>query len=364
MFDILSTTLVNQKKAAAVAGTEYLIQNFTLDVVAFLKWKHTDVTSVAADHFLVSLLIALGQKIGYDPNFTINDLYRRAHYQIPEMCNQFGLTYSTNPGRLHVGDSGNTTLYLLGESPLRAGVTPQTRYQDIVALRYLSHDSTNVTMGSEADAEDQIGLGFDIIEIDLGLLMLQNYLWMHEQMNNGSDNKRNLLTFVSMYVMPSLKVSQYPLAFMNRMVAIAQGLPVDDTHHRITKAFVDRTQLASETLTKLSEAILKREVTFDYLLEAVPVPLWESVGAAHTMPSMAPTRQVIWALVCARYNLVNYLFTFARMEPDRARRFPVDNVRRVLQRMDSDDTLRSALKAKDSKRVALKFEQLCAKAFR
>jgi hypothetical protein len=360
MFDLIGGTLQEDVKPTPVGASNQFISNFELDIRSYIDWRNRDISFVAADHWMVSMLTTLSQKLGYDLSRSVEDIYRRAGFLANEIAATFGYTTESNTGRLHIGDNGSKTIYLIGESPMRTGVTRTTPYTDMIAIRYISHDSTNLTMGCPAEAEALIGLGIDVIEIDLGLLMLQFTLWMKEQLAMpGGDDKRTPQIFVGMHVLPKLKHSQYAIALMNRCCAIAEGLPVNDSFHRLSKAFSDRTQSGQSIYESFTRLMLSRNnVTFEYLLGTLPVPMMPTLGVACRIPQVAPTRQITWALILSRYNLIRYLFALAKVEPGRATQYPVNDIRRVINRMLGDNGLRAALSSGQAKDVEIKLAAL------
>lgn len=365
MFDLIGGKLQEDVKPTPVAASNQFISNFELDIKSYIDWRNRDISFVPVDHWMVSLLTTLAQKLGYDLSRSVEDIYRRAGFLANEIAMTFGFTTGSNMGRLHIGDNGNKTIYLLGESPMRVGVTRTTPYTDMVAIRYLSHDSTNLTIGSSAEAEELIGLGMDAIEIDLGLLMLQYTLWMKEQLESNVEvAKRTPQIFVGMHVLPKLKVSQYAIAMMNRCCAIAEGLPVNDIAYRLSKAFNNRTSVGQNICEAFTGLMLsKNNVTFEYLIGTLPVPMVPTLGVACALTEYPPTQQVTWALVLSRYNLLRYLFALARIEPTRAKQYPANDIRRAIVRMASSGALRTVLSGSSYKDVEGKLEAIILQCF-
>lgn len=363
MFDLIGGSLPEDAKPTPVGASNQFISNFELDIKSYIDWRNRDIGFVPPDHWMVSLLVTLATKLGYDLQRTVDDIYRRAGFLANEIAMTFGMTSQSTTGRVHIGDNGNRTVYLFGESPFRKGVTRNTPYTDMIAIRYLSHDSTNLTIGSNAEAEDLIGLGLDVIEIDLGLLMLQYTLWMREQLASEEQAKRTPQIFVGMHVLPKLKHSQYAIAAMNRCTAIAEGLPVNDVVTRLSKSFINRTQVGQTIFESFTRIILSKQVTWDYLIGTLPVPMVGTLGTACKLSQYAPTSQVTWALVLARYNLLRYLWALSRVEPTRAKSFPVNDVRRVIIRVLSSNGMSTALDSRLLKDVTMKLEDLIDRSF-
>jgi len=362
MFDLTSGSLPEEVAASPVGASNQFISNYEQDIKSFIDWRNRDVSSVPPDHWMVSLLTTLAQKAGYDLSRTVEDIYRRCSFLSNEIAMTFGFTAQTNNGRMHIGDSGNRTIYLLGESPFRRGVTRNTPYTDMVAIRYLSHDSTNLTLGSSAESEDLIGLGFDVVEIDLGLLMLQYTLWMREQLASADPDKRSPQMFVSMHVLPKLKFSQYAIAIMNRCCAIAEGNPVNNQVIRLSKSYINRTEAGQKIFETFTRIMMDKKVKFEHLIGTLPVPLVGSLGRATSVGNYAPTAQVTWVLVISRYNLLRYLWALSNMAPDRGREYPTNDVRRIFVRIISANGMSSALDNRTYKDVVAKLDALIDQA--
>lgn len=362
MFDLTGGSLPEDVEVSPVGASRQFIENYTQDIQAYLKWKATDVSDVPADHWMVSMLTTLAQKVGYDLSRTVEDIYRRAGYLANEIAMTFGFTSQSNAGRIHIGDSGNKTVYLIGESPFRRGVTRSTPYWDMNPIRFLSHDSTNLTLGNNAESEDLIGLGLDVIEIDLGLLMLQYTLWMREQLASEEKYKRTPQMYVAMHVLPRLKFSQYAIAIMNRCCAIAEGLPVNNVPVRLSKSYIDRTASGQKIFETFTKIMLSKQTTFEKLIGTLPVPLVGTLGRATSVGQYAPTAQVTWALVLGRYNLLRYLWALGRVEPNHSKMYPINDIRRIIGRVLGANGMSAALDRRTFQDVAMKLDALLSQA--
>lgn len=362
MFDLTGGSLPEDIAPSPVGASNQFISNYEQDIRGFIQWRNVDVSFVAADHWMVSMLTALAQKVGYDLSRSVEDIYRRCGFLSNEIAMTFGFTAQSNHGRMHVGDSGNRTVYLIGESPFRRGVTRGTPYSDMVPIRYLSHDSTNLTLGNNAESEDLIGLGFDVIEIDLDLLMLQYTLWMREQLASEERDKRTPQMFVGMHVLPKLKFSQYSIAIMNRCCAIAEGNPVSNQVVRLSKSYINRTEAGQKIFETFTRLMMSKKVKFEHLIGTLPVPMVGSLGVATSVGQYSPTSQVTWALVISRYNLLRYLWALGTMEPERAREYPINDIKRIFVRITSSNGMSSALDRRTYLSVVQKLDALLDQA--
>lgn len=360
MFDILDIDLPGDVKPSPSTRARTVLENYNLDIDTYVKWMNTDVTATGSDDLIVSILIEMGQKMGYDLDRTVAEIYHRAFYLTPEISNTFGLTYSSTAGELHSGPSGNPTIYMAGPSIFREFATSITDYRDMVPIRYLSHDSTNLSVGSPALLEQGIGIGFDVIEIDLGLLMVQYMLWLKEQVDSEFDYKRSIMMFSAMHVWPKLIYTRLPLAFMNRARAIAQGLPVNNVQHNLSKNFVNRTGQAHAMLDEVVKFFGKRESTFQYLLGTLPVPGLFTLDRLVTLPDILINRQCAWAAIMARYNAFTYLYVLARVDPTRSRKFPVDNATRSITRAYNDRGFSQVMGLQEQRSVKTHMQTLLA----
>lgn len=318
-----------------VARSDLAMSNLTRDIVEYLRWKRTDVTAVAADHWLVSYLIIATSKIGFhdhDPK----ESFTRTDFLTEELSRAFGFTTEYNAGRLHIGDNGAVTVYIVGKSPRRNQIVASTPYWKMTPLRYISHQSTNLSMGSMAEPEELVGSGFDVIEIDLAILHYQALSFLRFWEKQNPETPRSLQMLVSMDILPRLKLSQYDIAIMNRMTSMANSGPVNNEVIRLSKSFPDRHGEVSGALTSLVKVLLGRELSFEQAIAAIECPLGNSSFITLSMDDYAYTRQVNWAVLLGRVNLLQYLFAICRIEPLRSKRWPVNDIKRTIVRINND----------------------------
>lgn len=319
-----------------VAAMTLALSNLSRDIVEYLRWTRTDVTHVPADHWLVSYLIIATSKLGYKPELTPQESFNRTDYLTEELARVFGFTTEYNAGRLHIGDNGAVTIYVVGKSQRRKQINANTPYWNMVPLRFLAHSSTSLAMGNHAEPEDLVGSGFDVIELDLAILHYQATKFTEFWLSHSPDAPRSLQQFVAMDVLPKLKQSQYDIAIMNRMVAMVTHAPVSMTVPRLPKSFPDRHREMDNVLKMHLDFILGRELTFEQAIAFIPTPLGNNPFITLSFDEYLPTRQIGWALLITRYSLLTYLFTICRVDKDRSRRWPIGEIKRAIKRIDND----------------------------
>lgn len=320
-----------------VARTDLAINNLSRDIAEYLSWKQVDVTSVAADHWLISYLTIATGKIGYHTDLDPRESFTRTDFLTEELARAFGFTTEYNAGRLHIGDNGAVTIYIVGKSPRRKQINARTPYWKMTPMRYISHGSTNLSMGSMAEPEELVGSGFQVIEIDLAILHLQAIRFMEFWMKQNPESPRGLQMMVSMHVLPRLKLSQYDIAIMNRLTAIVQSSPYNNQVVRLSKSFPDRHREVHNVLEDLAKVLVGRELSFEAALAAIPAPLNNSMFITLSMDDYSYSRQINWAVLIARIDLLIYCFAICRVDPLRSKRWTVLNdIKRTIKRIEND----------------------------
>lgn len=328
---------------SSVAGMPLALSNFSRDITEYLRWCRTDVKAVPADHWLVSYLIIATSKIGYDYTLTPQASFTRSDFATEELSRAFGFTTEYNAGRLHIGDNGAVTLYIVGKSPRRKEINANTPYWAMTAMRFLGHSSTSLSLGNHADPEEYIGCGFDVVEIDLAILHYQTVQFMRYWSVTAPDNPRNIQMMVAMDVLPRLKLSQYDIAIMNRMTATAKGFPVSKEQVRLSKSFPDRILEMDRALVAHTHFLTGRDIPFETAIGALPFVLGNNPFKVLSLDDYSYSRSINWAVLIARYGLLDYLFAICRVEPGRSARYPVNDIARTITRINGDNGLAQTL---------------------
>lgn len=341
-----------------VAAMALALSNLSRDITEYLRWTRTDVTHVPADHWLVSYLIIASGKLGYRPDLSPMESFNRTDFLTEELSRTFGFTTEYNAGRLHIGDNGSVTVYVVGKSPRRSQITMNTPYWAMTAVRYLAHSSTSLAMGNHAEPEDLIGSGYDVIELDLGILHYQVTRFTEYWLSHNPESPRSLQQFVAMDVLPKLKQSQYDIAIMNRLTAMVNHVPVSMTVPRLPKSFPDRHREMDNALMMHLDFVMGRELSFEMAIGFLPTTLGNNPFKVLSFDEYLPTRQMGWALLITRFNLLSYLFTICRVDRDRSRRWPIGEIKRAIKRIDNDSGLGVVLNLSARKEFRAKLQAL------
>lgn len=328
---------------STVAGMPLALSNISRDISEYLKWCRTDVKAVAADHWLVSYLIIATSKIGYHHELPPRASFTRSDFATEELARAFGFTTEYNAGRLHIGDNGAVTIYIVGQSPRRKEIDANTPWWSMTAMRFLAHSSTSLSLGNHADPEEFIGSGFDVIEIDLAILHYQAVQFMRYWSVNAPDKPRSIQMMVAMDVLPRLKLSQYDIAIMNRMTAVAKGFPISKEQVRLSKSFPDRTPEMDRALAAQTHFLLGRDMPFETAIASLPFTLNNNPFKVLSLDDYSYSRAINWAVLIARYGLLDYLFAICRVDPERSGRYPVNDIVRTIKRIEGDNGLAQTL---------------------
>lgn len=341
-----------------VASMSLALSNLSKDIATYVHWMNKDVTHVAADHWLVSFInIALG-RIGYRPEMTPQEIFQRADLLSTELARVFGFTTEYSAGRLHISDNGAVTVYVIGKSPYRKKVLTTTQHWELVPMRYLAHSSTSLSMGNHAEPEELVGCGYDVIELDLGILQYQAVQFMNYWTTRNPEAPRNLQQLVAMHVLPKLKQTQYDIAIMNRLTNMINGGPINNTVYRLPKTFADRHAEMDRNLQQVLDFALGRELSFTQAISLLPTALKNNPFVTLSYDDYLETSAIGWALLLARYGLLNYLFSICRVEASRARRWPINAFERQVRRLLNTNTLSAVLNLTNRKEFMDKLQVL------
>lgn len=149
--------------------------------------------------------------------------------------------------------------------------------------------------------------GLVVISINVPMLMLQYRMWKNTDGKVGNTKEEFLFNYPTVNAMRS----HTDIALMNRMMALWSKKPVERFKHFYpSSAIVDvHSRYDTNVLKHMAELHRKSPKLFMFLDNLYAIDD-RSMAEALTMPSLAPTRQVKWATILARLEMMEFLKFF------------------------------------------------------
>jgi len=189
-----------------------------------------------------------------------------------------------------------------------------SQWKNVVAVRPLLHPKTDfsLTIPNGKDYGDEKGLS--VILINVGMLAVQYRAFLIDAKKNETDNSMHC--FLSRYVIPNMLQSTADLSLLNRLIAYENSTPVSTaecTQYSLMRPdllyYIDN--VIDYTLVSLTRV----HNNFDALMMNMPSFMKDTQRHALMMPSMMSTRQVDWALMCARLKYFSFMIQLSQKQP-------------------------------------------------
>ena len=308
MFELFNDEPANNAGKIILPQFIYLRGVLDRDIGQIINYYQNEVTSVPNEHLLVKFLMSLNVSMKRDlQNYidTAGDVGMMVA-QSMRLTSSLGYGSIFSPGPFY----GRKTeeIVIIEDSPFDI-YKAQQDWRALRPVRVLSHPFTDMSLGRcNGNYNGSTESGIAVIAINVAMLALQYRCWYEqERQPDPSEAARTVHQFVSMYPITNMIYSHVDVAFFNRLVAqflIEKVAPYRKCHPFFVVDISARVDAVIEQQLQVLESSSK---TFDQILSAVPGATHGDLRDVIRMPRVIPTRQVKWAMIVARLQLIRFL---------------------------------------------------------
>lgn len=312
-----------------------------------LRYYRQNPTAVRGGHLLKQVLGAVDVPLSH-PTERYYDLVDARAFNVAKASK---ITSSVSYGKSHDGvfyGPGNTELLVLNNDsfdPLAA----HANWQNLAPIQVLRHPMSDLGLpildgvrnyGSEE--------GLAVITINITLLAVQYRAFRLAEdliQAQSEDSERSVMQFLRMYVLPNMLASHLDVAVFNRISNLAFGAPLGESTYRHPFAMPDYAAKCDAVLQDELVALGAQGQNWTGILRTILAVTKENMDEVMRLPQIAPTRQVLWALVAARTNALAFIFRTSRNGAATTNAQEVNRLRRAVRAYQSDKTLENQVPA-------------------
>lgn len=262
--------------------------------------------AVRTNHLLVRLILSMNLPLSYDAVQYYSLAKQRALY----VATSLGMTSSISKGKLHPG------LFYHGCDEILIAHTGDDRpgemekgWRDLTPVVPLDHPLSNMGYTVPDGTIRNTETGLSILSIDIPELMMQYRGFRLDQMSKadrGSEESLGPHHFVYRYVLTNMIKPQTDLVIFNRLYNLHNGIPMGECLRRHPFHITDYRELLDKQLMEILNRVERLALPFMNVLDQIP-----HIFSDHpfSVPDMAETRQVRWALFLSRYKVTDYLWS-------------------------------------------------------
>jgi hypothetical protein len=300
--------------------------------------------AVNSSHFLIKLITNIG-------------IYRNASFE--QFCEtvfskamgssmSLGVTSSLNRGVLFDG-----VFYGKGVKEIIVGTNEtfniydaQLNWHDLEPIRVLSHPKSDLELMVPDGTSYSVEEGVAVISINLPMLALQyrEFRLLEDKIaEEHGESPRSIMQFLYAYPLNNMLRSHLDCALFNRLYNTLLDVPFGYSNRKHPFQLVDYTDKINEINAQQIQTLGNNNRKFDAVMKSIPLVSADNLQQFSTLPSTAPTRQVIWALALSRLQLLSFLFRVSNGSPRKLNGMDVNQIVRAFELWHTDKALKASL---------------------
>lgn len=340
LFNLLST--VNQ---GIVTFPEWLYVRDGLkrNLTTVVNFARQNPAAVNGGHFLVRLL----QSIAVPKSLPLDRYYYNVDGMALNLSMSLKMTSSIYKGAIFDGVfyGSECKEIIVATDDYFDYEKAHQNWRDLHPVEVLRHPMSDLGLGIPNGENHWSESGLCVITINIPMLAIQ-YRAFRENENKvigPAGSQYSVMQFIRMYVLPNMLYSHLDQAIFNRIHNLLVGAPLGESSYRHSMALVDFSDKVNRNQLKMLQTLSSNMKDFAGILKTIPAVTQASMFEVMQTPQLAPTRQVIWALIISRLQTLNFLFRLSKEDALHKNAAQVNLIRRSLISYRSDALMRQML---------------------
>jgi len=256
-----------------------------------------------SNHILAKILNDASIPLDYDLEKYISIAYNRSPY----IAKLHKLTSDITKGEIVMNNfySNSKEILLYVESYIDFDtINDWRKLRPVNVLKHPYNDlDLSIPDGNNTVTYDELS----VITIDIPLLLMMYRSFLLERSISGEDVTVSIPQFIGRYVLPNMLYSQTDIAIVNRCMAFFYGKPLTHINRKHPLAISDYSYKLDKVLKKIIKQLKNKNIYYSAALKNIPAITSIDAYSSLTMPDIAPTRQVWWALFISRIDVMLFL---------------------------------------------------------
>lgn len=328
-------------------GWNYVRQGLQENLRTIVRFHRRNPTAVKSSHFLVRLLGA----IAIPHSLTLERYFANVDSLALDTSMALKMTSSIYKGAVFKGIFYGPECHeilLADDSPFDIQAVHRN-WQNVSPVTVMRHPRSDLALHLPDGRETGTEYGLAVIKIHVAKLAVMYRAFSHNELATKGVSEPHLTPtqFIRMYVLPNMLPSHLDVAIFNRLDNLVKGAPMGEATKRHSFATVDYSKRVDLMLGDVLDIIHKKRQSLVEIMRTIPAIVHDNMSDVMDMPAMAPTRQVMWALVIARLPILSFLFRAGRERPNTSSQSEINQVRRAIGSYLSDRLFESILPVED-----------------
>lgn len=338
------------------AEYDYIKNTYLRELIKIQEYYQSRVYAVKNQNFFVRLLGHVDTPMDYRVDRYVEVTRTRA----PFISKAFRMTSAIDYGDVHPGVlfGPGTDEILIYEDSYFDPVYAEKNWKRISALNVMWHPRSDLGFMLPNGKATSTDTGIAVATLNIPLLAVQFRAFLAEQRLRGDSGMLGATHFVHMYVLPNAMYGIANITIANRMIRLLRGLPMGTSKNKHPFPIVDYSDRLDGVLVKLLNDYGGFPMEYEWLLGSMPSFTSGSMDDSMMLPEIAPTRQVWWALMLSRLEMMRALIEIGGEESVRKNGSLLNRMRIDLKRLLRENIYDGVLPYTTSRAVAMDVEWL------
>lgn len=308
MFDLFYIPKVGEKSLHAASVWRNTKDLHILNTNKIVSYYQQYPMSINSSHVLVRLIYAMN----ISKSLPIERFFDYCKVRTYSTAQTLGFTSPISRGKIWDGDfygNGSKEIIIANDDwfDLSTSQNDWKKYRSVTVLHHSKSDlNHNIPDGRFTSSEQ----GLAVITINIPMLMVQYYYFTKEQdiAERSGGARKSIMQFIYMYALTNMMYSHVNYALFNRMYKKSLSLPVGFSFYKHSFGLANSVDLTDKTLISV-DAFLKANSNLKMYQKFINIPsvFSDSFADDLTLPTVAPTMQIYWALILTRLRALSYI---------------------------------------------------------
>lgn len=323
----------------------YVRDGLRRNLQTIVRYHRRNPQAVQSSHFLVRLLGA----ITIPHSMNLERYFDNVDATTFHIASALKMTSSVSKGGLFKGVfyGPRCNEILIAHNDYFDVTEAHRNWQNLQPVEVVRHPRSDLNMNlpDGKDTGTESGLAIITINIPMLALMYRAFSLNEEAMQRRGEITLQLSVqhFIRMYVLPNMLPTHLDMVLFNRLDNLQKGAPMGESTLRHSFSLPDYTDKVNKVHQEILKYLRNKRQDFLAVLQTIPAACAEDMREAMEMADMAPTRQVVWALMLARLPVLTFLFKAGRDKASTANQTEINQVRRAITSYKSDNLFESML---------------------
>ena len=312
---------------------KFIKDSYNAELNKVVKYYHERIDSVPQNHILVRCLNLIDAPLEYPIENFYNAVSARSEY----VARALNLTTETNYGKIHKGIffGNNSSEIIIATDEYFSLDRAERDWKYLSPVRVLLHPKTDMQLIPPYGIDSSANYGLSVIAINIPILNIQYRAYINSLRSTSIDGDfLGTQYFIHRYVIPNMLYSMIDLTVFNRYRILFEKKEMGRMFERNPFPIHPYENKLDSILNKYLEIAPNRTFFYEQYLLTFPSIHSSSIYRSLLLPNLTKTRQVYWALMLSRLEIMETIIMSLGVKSLVANKMHLVHLKRKLIRLN------------------------------